>query len=110
MEFDKSYYEKYSLYKKFIDENESYLNDIKIKIKNINNNCINKNFIFIYIFEKWIKEKNIEIYDQLEPNKVSNFKARENKVSFEELDLYPFKKLILLSVFFTIKNPVLICS
>ena len=93
MEFDKSYYEKYSLYQKFIDENQSYLYDIKIKIKNINNNCINKNFIFIYIFEKWIKEKNIEIYDQLEPNKVSNFKARENKVSFEELDLYPFKKV-----------------
>lgn len=99
MSFDSSHYQEYLLYSKFLKKSEienhiSSLDTIKTNINTINDNCLNKDFIFILIFEKWIDSKDgVTVFTQkkAETSGYSNYVESE-KTSFLKFDSYPYHK------------------
>jgi hypothetical protein len=94
MAFDSSNYKDYLLYNLFLNENKGKIENlelIKRNINEINNNCVNKDFIFILLFEKWVNEEHISVYKGESENKV-NYKKNPNDISFNDFEIYPFYK------------------
>lgn len=83
-------YQEQIIYSNFLEKNNTKITNlsyIKANIKEINAKCINKNFIFILLFERWIYNPNCEEYYE------SRNVYQKNPVAytFNSVNLFPLK-------------------
>ena len=80
-------------YKDFYDKYQDKIlsNDAKT-IETINNDCLNKNFFYILLWEKWIEENDTVSYYTYEINSTNEkYEKESTKTSFNDLNLFPYK-------------------
>ena len=99
-------YQEFVLYGKFY---EVYKNEdsssIAQKINAINVKCLNKNFILMLIFEKWIEGTNLTIYKETANGSYAIVGA-EFTNQFNYSDIYPFDGKLDKLLFFDIRDVI----
>lgn len=80
-------------YKIFSDKySDKILSSDKTQIETINNDCLNKNFFYILLWEKWIEENDTVIYYNYEISSTQEkYKLKNTKTSFNDLNLFPYE-------------------
>ena len=79
-------------YKSFFDKYENkILNNDKKQIEEINNDCLNKNFFYMLLWQKWIQEPNTVSYYIYDKDK-AKYSPESTKTSLNSLKLFPYKK------------------
>lgn len=83
-------YQEFVIYNNFYTKyKEKTYTDITDNIENINSTCLNKNFILILIFEKWVNSQEVATYLETKGG-VYIQKSVPFTINFLDVDIYPF--------------------